>query len=122
MPSVYRILKLHGLVAPAQVEVVQAAAEFRRKTTRVHELWQTDLTYFFVHGWGWYYVGGILDDYSRYLLAYQVAAAMPFLASVLLWWVLTSEAWYFVDWGLKAGEDAQQYALLLRLAAFRRGD
>ena len=74
--SVYRILKLHGLVAPAQVEVVQAAAEFRRKTTRVHELWQTDLTYFFVHGWGWYYVGGILDDYSRYLLAYQVVADM----------------------------------------------
>ncbi len=41
----------------------------------------------------------------------MVASAMPFLASVLLWWVLTSEAWYFVDWGLNAGEDAQQYAL-----------
>jgi len=29
-----------------------------------------------VHGWGWYYVGGVLDDYSRYLLAYQVVADM----------------------------------------------
>ncbi len=41
----------------------------------------------------------------------MVATAMPFLASVLLWWVLTSEAWYFVDWGLGAEGDAQQYAL-----------
>ncbi len=29
-----------------------------------------------MHGWGWYYVGGILDDYSRYLLVYQVVADM----------------------------------------------
>jgi len=41
----------------------------------------------------------------------MVATAMPFLASVLLWWVLTSEAWHFVDWGLGAEGDAQQYAL-----------
>ena len=41
----------------------------------------------------------------------MLATAMPFLASVLLWWILTSEAWYFVDWVLDAGEDAQQYAL-----------
>jgi hypothetical protein len=40
------------------VEVAQAAKEFRRKTEHVHELWQTDLTHFFMHGWGWYYVGG----------------------------------------------------------------
>jgi putative transposase len=56
--TVYRILKGEGLIRAAPVAVVKAAKEFHRKTTRVHELWQTDLTYFFIAGWGWYYVGG----------------------------------------------------------------
>jgi transposase InsO family protein len=74
--TVYRLLKQHGLVPPAVVQVAQAAKEYHRKTTAVHQLWQTDLTYFFVVGWGWYYVGGVLDDYSRYLLAYRVVRDM----------------------------------------------
>jgi len=41
----------------------------------------------------------------------MVAGAMPYVASVLLWWVLTTEAWHFVEWALGAGGDAQQYAL-----------
>jgi putative transposase len=74
--TVHRILRRRDLIFPAQVEVAQAAKESRRKSTRVHELWQTDLTYSFVHGWGWYYVGGVLDDYSRYLITYQVIKDM----------------------------------------------
>jgi putative transposase len=74
--TVYRILKRQGLIPAAPVQVVQAAKEFHRKTTRVHELWQTDLTYFFIVGWGWYYVGGILDDYSRYLIHLDVVPDM----------------------------------------------
>lgn len=74
--TVYRILKGRGLVSAAPIQVVRAAKEFHRKTTRVHELWQTDLTYFFIAGWGWYYVGGILDDYSRYLIHLDVVRDM----------------------------------------------
>lgn len=74
--TVYRILKRHGLIAPAVVEQTPAAKEFHRKTTRVHEMWQTDFTYFFVSGWGWYYVGGIVDDYSRYLITYDLVPDM----------------------------------------------
>lgn len=74
--TVYRILKREGLIRAAPVAVVKAAKEFHRKTTRVHELWQTDLTYFFIAGWGWYYVGGILDDYSRYLIHLDVVRDM----------------------------------------------
>lgn len=74
--TVYRILKRQGLIPAAPVQVVKAAKEFHRKTTRVHELWQTDLTYFFIVGWGWYYVGGILDDYSRYLIHLEVVPDM----------------------------------------------
>ena len=39
-------------------------------------MWRTDLTYFFVKGWGWYYVGGVLDDYGRYLICCEVFGDM----------------------------------------------
>ena len=43
--SAYRILKAEDLItAPAHV-VIRAADEFRDKTTRPNELWQTDFTY-----------------------------------------------------------------------------
>ncbi len=43
--SAYRILKAEDLItAPAHV-VIKAADEFRDKTTRPNELWQTDFTY-----------------------------------------------------------------------------
>ena len=43
--SAYRILKAEDLItAPAHV-VIKAANEFRDKTSRPNELWQTDFTY-----------------------------------------------------------------------------
>jgi putative transposase len=42
----------------------------------VHELWQTDFTYLRVVGWGWYYPGSILDDFSRYIIAWRLFTAM----------------------------------------------
>jgi putative transposase len=74
--TVYRILRREGLIPPAVVEGIQAAKEYQRKTSRVHELWQTDLTYFFVPDWGWYYLGGVLDDFSRYLICCEVVQDM----------------------------------------------
>jgi len=74
--TVYRILKRHNLVQTAPILLAAAASEYHRKTTRVHELWQTDLTYFHVIGWGWYFVGGVLDDYSRYLICHRVVRDM----------------------------------------------
>jgi len=54
--SVYRILKDFDLVASPAYIVMSAADEFRHKTRRVHELWQTDFTYFKITGWGWHYL------------------------------------------------------------------
>jgi transposase len=51
--SVYRILKSYDLVASPNYIVISAADEFRHKTRRVHELWQTDFTWMKVIGWGW---------------------------------------------------------------------
>ena len=74
--SAYRILKAEDLItAPAHV-VIRAADEFRDKTTRPNELWQTDFTYLKVIGWGWFYLSTILDDYSRYIVAWKLCATM----------------------------------------------
>jgi transposase InsO family protein len=74
--SVYRILKAHDLItAPAYV-LLSAADEFKNPTRRVHELWQTDFTYLRVIGWGWYYLSTIMDDYSRYIIAWLLSPTM----------------------------------------------
>jgi len=74
--SVYRILKSRGLILDAPEMPLPAAKEFHTKTTRPNEMWATDFTYVKVIGWGWYYVGGILDDFSRYLICYEVKRNM----------------------------------------------
>jgi transposase InsO family protein len=74
--SVYRILKAYDLVASPHYIVISAASEFQHKTRRVHELWQTDFTYLKVIGWGWYYLSTILDDYSRYIIAWTLSTGM----------------------------------------------
>ena len=74
--SVYRILKAYDLVPSPAYIVMAASDEFRQKTKRVHELWQTDFTYMKVVGWGWYYLGSVLDDYSRYIVAWKLFTSM----------------------------------------------
>lgn len=48
--SVYRILKSFDLITSPAFIVMRAAEEFRHKTRRVNELWQTDFTYLKVTG------------------------------------------------------------------------
>ena len=52
--------------------MIKAADEFHDKTTRPNQLWQTDFTYLKVTGWGWFYLSTILDDYSRYIVAWKL--------------------------------------------------
>ena len=69
--SVYRLLKAHDLVTrPARV-VIKAADAFKDKTVRPNPLWQTDFTYLKVMGWGWLYRPTLLDEDSRYLIAWK---------------------------------------------------
>jgi putative transposase len=74
--SVYRILKAHGLITSPQFTVLSAADKFQHPTSRVHELWQTDFTYFRIVGWGWYFLSTILDDYSRYIISWRLTTTM----------------------------------------------
>ena len=45
--------------------------QFREKTARPNELWQTDFTYLKVIGWG-ACLSTILDDYSRDIIAWKL--------------------------------------------------
>ena len=46
------------------------------KTTRINEQWQSDASCFFVIGWGWYYLISVLDDSSRFILAWDLRLDM----------------------------------------------
>ena len=74
--SVYRLLKAHDLITSPAFIVVKAADEFKDNTTAPNQLWQTDFTYLKVIGWGWFYLSTILDDYSRYIIAWKLCTTM----------------------------------------------
>jgi transposase InsO family protein len=74
--SVYRILKAHGLITAPSHIVLSAADEFKKKTTRVNQMWQTDFTYFKIIAWGWYFLSTVMDDYSRYIISWDLRSNM----------------------------------------------
>ena len=74
--SVYRVLKAHVLITSPAFIVIKAANEFKDKTTAINQLWQTDFTYIKIIGWGWFYLSTILDDYSRYIIAWKLCTNM----------------------------------------------
>lgn len=73
--TVYRILRREGLVK-RQVMPPTAANEYHTKTTRPHQMWATDASYFKVVGWGYYYLVTVMDDYSRFILGWKLQKDM----------------------------------------------
>jgi transposase InsO family protein len=74
--TVYRILKRHDLITAPAFIVLKAAERFANPTTAVNQLWQTDFTYLKVMGWGWFYLSTVLDDFSRYIIAWRLCITM----------------------------------------------
>jgi transposase InsO family protein len=74
--SVYRLLKAQDLITSPAFVVIKAANEFKDKPERVNQQWQTDFTYFKIVGWGWYYLSTVLDDFSRYIIAWKLCTTM----------------------------------------------
>jgi putative transposase len=74
--SVYRLLKAHDLITSPAFVVIKAAEEFKDKTSAPNQLWQTDFTYLKVTGWGWFYRSTVLDDFSRYIVAWKLCTTM----------------------------------------------
>ena len=74
--TVYRLLKAQDLITSPAYILMKAADQFHHKTTASNQLWQTDFTYFKVIGWGWFYLSTVLDDFSRYILAWKLCTTM----------------------------------------------
>ena len=76
--GMYRVvhqMRSRIITSPAFI-VMKAADEFKDKTTAPNQLWQTDFTYLKVTGWGWLYLSTILDDFSRYIVAWKLCTTM----------------------------------------------
>ena len=82
IPAVHRTaivdLALDLITSPAYI-LMQASDKFQQPTLRVNEMWQTDFRYFKIIGWGWYYLSSVLDDYSRFIVAWRLCASMSAL-------------------------------------------
>jgi putative transposase len=74
--TVFRILKREGLVKKAEIRGFAAGREYHRKTKKPNEMWATDCSYLRVIGWGYYYLVTVMDDYSRYILAWDLKRDM----------------------------------------------
>jgi len=68
----YRVMADLGLLhkpAARQAELYQAAKLFELLPSGPNDLWQMDVTYVHIPGFGWWYAVTVIDYYSRYLLA-----------------------------------------------------
>ena len=74
--TIFRALKREGLIKPAEIVGFKAGKEYHRKTKRVNELWATDCSHIKVIDWGWYYLVTVMDDYSRFILAWELKSDM----------------------------------------------
>jgi len=65
----YRWRARHG---QGSLEMKMAAGkEFHTKATRPHQMWVSDASYFRVSGWGLYYLVSVMDDFSRFIIAWK---------------------------------------------------
>ncbi len=68
--SVYRVLNRQGLLGPrtSTTPPQKRRPWVRFERAKPHELWQVDVSYWYIHGWGYYYLHTVLDDHSRYVV------------------------------------------------------
>ena len=65
-----------AIAALKPIILLSTSNEFRDKTAFGHQMWQIDFTYFKILGWGWYYLSTVLDDYSRYIVHWELCESM----------------------------------------------
>lgn len=68
----YQVMREHRLLQKRRVrtpELHQTAKLFELLPRSANDLWQMDVTYIHIPGYGWWYAVTVIDYYSRYLLA-----------------------------------------------------
>jgi putative transposase len=69
----YQVMREYGLLHPKRrsrrAELHQALKLYELLPQRPNDLWQMDVTYLHIPGFGWWYAVTVIDYYSRYLLA-----------------------------------------------------
>lgn len=81
----YAVMKREGLLQkplPREAELHQAAKLFELLPTGPNQLWQMDVTYVHIPGFGWHYAVTVIDYYSRYLLAAHLTSSYSALAVI----------------------------------------
>ena len=59
-----------------EIKGFAAGKEYQHKTKRPNKMWATDCSYSRVIDWGYYYLATIMDDYSCYILAWDLKRDM----------------------------------------------
>lgn len=75
---VYAVLKAANLLQKKRsrtAELHQAVKLFELLPQRPNDLWQADVTYIHIPGFGWWYAVTVIDYYSRFLLALHLTAS-----------------------------------------------
>jgi transposase InsO family protein len=75
--KVYRVMQEAGLLHRLRKRIDERARQEVQRLSellpkRPNELWQTDVTYIPIPGYGWHYAITVIDYYSRYLLALKL--------------------------------------------------
>ena len=68
----YKVMQKHKLLQqrkPRKPELYQASKLYELLPQKPNDLWQMDVTYLHIPGYGWWYAITVIDYYSRYLLA-----------------------------------------------------
>ena len=74
----YRVMKAEGLLQrrkPRAAALYQAAKLWELLPRQPNDLWQMDVTYVHIPGYGWWYAVTVIDYYSRYLLALHLTSS-----------------------------------------------
>lgn len=93
--QVYRVMKDHGLLHKKhsrKAEVYQAAKLLELLPQGPNDLWQMDVTYVHIPGFGWWYAVTVIDYYSRYLLACHLTPSYSAVAVIAALQLARAEA------------------------------
>lgn len=74
----YIVMRDHKLLQrprPREAALYQSARLFELLPQQPNELWQMDVTYLHIPGYGWWYAVTVIDYYSRYLLACHLTSS-----------------------------------------------